>query len=120
MDMSWQTTFALACAAVFAAIVPGTLGYTSARLETAAQQRQELVRLRAELQTARQAVQQVSTPCKAQARSGDSTATGPSDDQAVPAPGHPQAKSDTSVDPPADAPGTDPELDPGLGPRGQE
>ncbi|MEV7966624.1 hypothetical protein AB0O34_11660 [Sphaerisporangium sp. NPDC088356] len=110
MDMSWQTTFALACAAVFAAIVPGTLGYTSARLETAAQQRHEMVRLHAELQAARQVVQQVSTPCKPQAsgRSGDTPATGPSGDQPALAPAHPQAKSDK----PADVTAPDTELDP--------
>ncbi|MEV6983761.1 hypothetical protein AB0M95_21240 [Sphaerisporangium sp. NPDC051017] len=69
MDMSWQTTFALACAALFAAIVPGTLGYTTARLETADRQRAELVRLRAEVQSSRQTEssrqtpQQPSEPC---------------------------------------------------------
>ncbi|MEU9887256.1 hypothetical protein [Sphaerisporangium sp. NPDC051011] len=63
MDMSWQTTFALACAALFAAIVPGTLGYTTARLETADRQRAELVRLRAEIQSSRQTPQQPTEPC---------------------------------------------------------
>ncbi len=111
MDMSWQTTFALACAAVLAAIVPGTLGYTSARLETAAQQRQELVRLRAELQAARQVVQQVSTPCMP-------PVAGTSDD-----PAHlpPQAKSERHVDPPpTGVTSPEQETDPAIAPHDQE
>ncbi|WP_147268802.1 hypothetical protein [Sphaerisporangium album] len=63
MDMSWQTTFALACAAVFAAVVPGTLGYTTARLETADRQRAELARLRVEVQASQQTVQRLSESC---------------------------------------------------------
>ncbi|MFB9251379.1 hypothetical protein ACFFWE_24320 [Sphaerisporangium melleum] len=62
--MSWQTTFALACAALVAAAVPGTVGYATARLETADRQHQELVRLRAELQAARQTVRQVTSSCE--------------------------------------------------------
>ncbi|MFC4529801.1 hypothetical protein [Sphaerisporangium dianthi] len=73
MDMSWQTTFVLACAALCAAVVPGTLGYATARNETADQQRQELVRLRAEVQTARKLVRGVSSFCEAE--TGDAGAS---------------------------------------------
>jgi hypothetical protein len=124
MDMSWQTTFALACAAVFAAVVPGTLGYATARLETADQQRQELIRLRADLQAARAAVQRVSAPCKVEARgsgSGISSASGPSDDDAVPGRRArllpPQAKPEQSDDL-RSAEGVS--SDPGLAPPDQE
>ncbi|GAA1271883.1 hypothetical protein GCM10009677_26140 [Sphaerisporangium rubeum] len=65
MDISWQTTLALACAAVTAAVLPGTLGYATARLEAADLQRQEVARLRAELQAARRTVQQVAATCEA-------------------------------------------------------
>lgn len=88
MDMSWQTAFAFACAAVFAAIVPGTLGYATARVEMADRQIHELVRLRAELHAAHKAFQQASAPCDLEtgsSGSGDSPATDPSDDHAVPA-----------------------------------
>ncbi|MET8156427.1 hypothetical protein ABZT47_08630 [Sphaerisporangium sp. NPDC005289] len=73
MDPSWQTTFALACAALCAAVVPGTLGYATARLETADQQRQELVRTRAEVQAARNLIRRLSSPCDA--GSGDAGTT---------------------------------------------
>jgi hypothetical protein len=63
MDMSWQTTFALICATVVAAVVPGTLGFANARLEAADRHRQEVVRLRAEVQSARKTIQRISTPC---------------------------------------------------------
>jgi hypothetical protein len=127
MDMSWQTTFALACAAVFAAIVPGTLGYATARLETADQQRHELIRLRAEVQAARKAVQQVSAPCKTEAK-GTGPATSSSGGDAIPASPDPlvrrlppQARSGSGhfADPPAST-GTpsDPEAD--LAPLDQE
>ncbi|MFC4589045.1 hypothetical protein [Sphaerisporangium corydalis] len=64
MDMSWQTTFAVACAAIVVTVVPGTLGYATARVETAVRQSQEVSRLRAELQSVRKAVQEVSDPCE--------------------------------------------------------
>ncbi|MFC6079555.1 hypothetical protein [Sphaerisporangium aureirubrum] len=68
MDITWPTTFALACAAITAAVVPGTIGYTTARLESADRHRYEVVRLRADLQAARQAVQQVSATCGPEAQ----------------------------------------------------
>ncbi|WP_214409971.1 hypothetical protein [Sphaerisporangium fuscum] len=76
MDMSWQTTFAVACATVLAAVVPGTLGYATARVETAERQRQEVMRLHAEVQAARKAVHQVSTPCGALDQDGASYSGG--------------------------------------------
>jgi hypothetical protein len=74
MDTTWQTAFALACAAITAAVVPGTLGYTTARLESADRHRHEVVRLRADLTAARQAVQQVSATCGPDAQSSSSGA----------------------------------------------
>ena len=72
MDISWQTTVALACAAVTAAVIPGTVGYTTARLESADLQRHEVVRLRADLQAARRTVQRVSATCGAEAQGTES------------------------------------------------
>ncbi|GII63131.1 hypothetical protein Skr01_32160 [Sphaerisporangium krabiense] len=63
MDMSWQTALALTCAAVLAAAVPGTLGYTTARLEKADSQHAEVLRLRAEIRSAERTVRQVPAPC---------------------------------------------------------
>lgn len=65
MDISWQTTLALVCAAVSAAVIPGTVGYATARLEVADLQRQEVARLRADLQAARRTVQRVAATCEA-------------------------------------------------------
>ncbi|MDH2426759.1 hypothetical protein [Sphaerisporangium sp. TRM90804] len=76
MELSWQTSFALACAAVFAAIVPGTLGYATARVEGADRQRQEVVRLRAELHAARGAVRQVDTACRLDPADDESSRAG--------------------------------------------
>ncbi|MEO3811300.1 hypothetical protein ABGB17_20090 [Sphaerisporangium sp. B11E5] len=63
MDISWQTTFALACAAITAAVIPGTLGYATARLEAADRHHHEVVRLKADLQAARQIVRRDSATC---------------------------------------------------------
>ncbi|WP_344934525.1 hypothetical protein [Sphaerisporangium flaviroseum] len=118
--MSWQTTFALACAAVFAVLVPGTLGYTTARLETAHQQRQELIRLRGELQSARQTISQVSAPCKLDARGTGSGASPASESDALLSPetgihrAPPQAKSERSADYGRTG-GIPPDFDPGSG-----
>ncbi|WP_248962298.1 hypothetical protein [Sphaerisporangium perillae] len=121
MDMSWQTTFTLVCAAVLAAVVPGTLGYATARLETADQQRLELIRLRAEVQAARKTVRRVSTQCEAEgggtgSGTSSSGSSGSSGDRSVPAspdmmvrPLPPQAGSE-----PSEIGGTLPEQEPAL------
>ncbi|GII81253.1 hypothetical protein Sru01_62350 [Sphaerisporangium rufum] len=64
MDLSWQTAVSLSCAAIVAAVVPGTIGYTTARLERADRQQAEIMRLRAEVRAARTSGGQAATGCR--------------------------------------------------------
>lgn len=66
MGVSRQTTLILTCVAVLCTVVPGTLGYTTARLEAVDRTAQELRLLQARLQSAQVRVSgtwPVSAPC---------------------------------------------------------
>lgn len=66
MGVSRQTTLILTCVAVLCTVVPGTLGYTTARLEAVERTAQELRLLQARLQSAQvqaPGTWPVSVPC---------------------------------------------------------